>query len=318
MTRSAKLRRCRFAAAWGFAVCRYCNHHQMLNGDLDRMYLCDKCRKEIWITAGSFFDHVKKFRPYLASFYLMERGILLSASDLSDVLGVSTNMANKIYKKVAIAALEKMRGLGIDVSTVELSQIVCRRTIETPARQSALTEEVEIQRRLELCEQKEFVEESKEPELTVDEKSVLALLSEVPTRFASICEKVSLDCADASAAVMGLELRELAVRLPGDRYILSDRTTKLALKAIDPKSEKRKQHKAVVEMIDFVEERFQGIGRKNHQLYAALYWISVDRKRWGPGSVLELCKQSRHIPYREILEYVSPPIIKIMTRTREN
>ncbi len=63
----------------GFAVCKHCNHHQILKGELQRMYLCNVCRKEIWITGGTFFDHVRKFRPYLASFYLLERGIILSA-----------------------------------------------------------------------------------------------------------------------------------------------------------------------------------------------------------------------------------------------
>ncbi|MBA3994155.1 MAG: hypothetical protein C0469_11560 [Cyanobacteria bacterium DS2.3.42] len=298
----------------GFTICKHCNHHQMLKGELQRMYRCDVCRKEIWITGGSFFDHVRKFRPYLASFFLLERGIILSASDLSNVLGISVDMAGKIYKRIAKLVSEKMQGLGSDISTTELSKIVCRRTIETPARQSPLAEEVEIQKRLALCEPEGSIEELKEPELTTNEVAVLALLSELPTTFAAICERVRLECADASAAVMGLELWELAVRLPGDRYILSDRKTKEASKAIDSKSQKSKQSKAVLGMIDFVEERFQGIGRKNHQLYAALYWIFVDRKRWGPGSILQLCAQSRHIPYREILEYVSPPTIKILTR----
>ncbi len=187
----------------GFTICRHCNHHQMLKGQLQRMYRCDVCRKEIWITGGSFFDHVRKFRPYLASFFLLERGIILSASDLSNVLGISVDTAGKIYKKVAKLVSEKMQGSGSDVSTTELSQIVCRRTIETPARQSPLAEEVEIQKRLKLCEPEAAVEELKEPELTTNEKVVLALLSELPILFAALCEKANLECGDASAAIMG-------------------------------------------------------------------------------------------------------------------
>ena len=296
----------------GFAVCKHCNHHQILKGELQRMYLCNVCRKEIWITGGTFFDHVRKFRPYLASFYLLERGIILSAPDLLAVLRVSSNMASLIHKKVAKRVSEQMHATGFDISTAELSKITFRRTRETPARQAPLAEEVEVQKRLAMCAPENSQEDSKEPELSENEKAVLTSLSETPINFAAICETFKLDCAQASAAIMGLELRELAKRLPGDRYVLTDKQTKQALKALDAGKLPPKQNKIVLKLIDFVEERFQGVGRKYHQFYAALYWIFADRKRWGSGSILQLIAQSDHVPYREILEYVTPPTVKVI------
>ena len=297
----------------GFIVCQHCNHHQILEGELQRMYPCKICSKEIWLTAGSFFDHVRKFRPYLAAFYLLERGVILSACEVAKVLGVSKCTADRIYKKIAKLVSEKMQTHGIDVSTAELAPVVTRRTTETPARQPPLAEEIAVQNLLSMRElEVEEQDDSRYPGISNSEKSVLALLSETPIRFADICEKLSLNCGEASAAIMGLELRALTMRLPGERYVILDRPTRVTLKAINNKKQQNKGDKIATRIIDFVKERFQGVGRKYLQLYAALYWIFIDRKSWGPGSIQQLCTQSRHIPYREILAFVTPPTVKVL------
>lgn len=300
----------------GFVVCRHCNHHQLMSGELQRMYLCKVCSKEIWITGGTFFDRVRKFRPYLAAFYLMERGVILSACDMAKLLGVSPCMADRIYKKVAKLVSEQMISSQIEVSTVELLPVAMRRTSRTPAGQPALAEEVAVQKLVALQEAEQSEQESNYPELPNNEKLVLTLLSETPITFDDLCERLHLDCGDASAAIMGLELRGLAARLPGVRYVISDQPNQLAAKASDIKMQKSKHHKIVSRMIDFINERFQGVGRKNHQFFAALFWIYEDRQRWGPGSIQKLCVQSRHIPYREILAFVTPPTVKLVARAR--
>ncbi len=300
----------------GFVACNYCDHNQIIPSDLQRMYLCKMCRKEIWITGGTFFDHVKKFRPYLASFYLLERGIILSACDLAKVLGVTSCTADRIYKKVTKLVSEKMKSSKIEVSTVELLPVTMRRTSRTPAGQPPAAEEAAVQKLLALQEAEHSEQESNYPEISNNEKSVLTLLSETPIRFADLCERLHLDCADAAAATMGLELRGLASRLPGDRYVILDQPDRPVMKAVSVKMQKSKHHELIKKMIDFINERFQGVGRKNHQLFAALFWIYEDRKRWGPGSIQQLCVQSRHIPYREILAFVTPPTVKLVTRAK--
>lgn len=298
----------------GIVVCINCNHHQQINGELQRMYRCEMCRKEIWLTGGTFFDHVRKFRPYLATFYLLERGIVLSACDLSKVLSVSTCTADRIYKKVAKLVTEKMQASAADVPSADLQGVVCRRTRETPSRQHPLAEEVAVQKLLALQEPADFDQESKYPELSDTEKSVLELLSDTPIRFTDICEEMKLECANASAAIISLELRQLATRLNGDKYVRSDPPTMRASSLLNSQKKESKYSKITTKIIDFIEERFQGVSRKYLQFYAALYWIYDDRKRWGPDSIRQLCVKSRHIPYREILAFVTPPTVKVCAR----
>jgi DNA-binding MarR family transcriptional regulator len=179
-----------------------------------------------------------------------------------------------------------------------------------------LAEEVAVQKLLALSEPDDSEQETKYPGLSKAEESVLELLSDTPIRFADICERVKLECANASAAIMGLELRQFATRLTGDKYVRTDPPTGRSSALLKLQKQKRKHSKITTKIIDFIKERFQGVSRKYLQFYAALYWIHADRKRWGPDTIRQLCVQSRHIPYREILEFVTPPTVKVHAHAR--
>ncbi len=295
----------------GFAVCKNCQHKNPISEAPQRMCICERCKKEIWITGGSFFDHVRKFKPYLASIGLLENGIILSASELRNVLSVTQSTSDKIYKKISLLVSEKMKGIGIEVETLELLTVVWRRCIETPAREHPIAEEIAMQ--------KEAEQKSKGPEsaeegqaLTGTEKSIFSLLSKTPVNFDDICRQLNVDCSKISAAIVGLELQDLVVRIPGDNYVKSDRVTQRAMSVSNSKNIKAELNHLSTRMIDFIQERFQGISRKYLQLYAALFWIYLDRKRWGPGAILQMCMQSRHIRRREIRDFVTPLTVNLI------
>ncbi|HNB23780.1 MAG TPA: hypothetical protein PKZ32_15300 [Candidatus Melainabacteria bacterium] len=294
-----------------FIVCSHCNHQQNISGDLRRMYLCSKCSKQIWVTAGTFFDHVRKFRPYLATMYIYERGVILSASDLSKLLGVSLSMASLISKKITFLISEILETSGREVLSSTLSAVVCRRSIETPQRQHPLAEEVEIRKELALRENNVQQPESKMPEMSRAEAELLELLSEIPMTFSEICQRMRIDCPTASATIVFLELRDLITCIHGDRYVRKDKEASDAKNSIEKDKGKTKYAKMVNRFIKFVEERFQGISRKYLQLYLALFWIFMDRKRWGPNSILSFCTSSKHVPYQKILAYLTPTDVKL-------
>lgn len=294
----------------GFVICGHCGHQQMTTGKIKRMYLCQNCSKEIWVTAGTFFDHVRKFRPYLATIFLYENGLLLSVSSLSKVLGISLSMAALISKKIAMLVSETLHSSKRDVPSSALSSIVCRRTIETPPRQHPVAEEVEVQRNLSLLEEKPQKKNPGPPKLSFIESQVLELLSETPISFSDICDRLSIDCPTASSTMVFLELKELAACVPGDKYIRSIKSKQDA-RHIPRTSKNSNRHSLVTNrFIKFVEERYQGVGRKYLQLYVALFWIYIDRKRWGTGTILNLCARSKHVPYRKILNFITAAEVK--------
>lgn len=294
----------------GFVICVHCGHQQITTGKIKRMYLCQNCSKEIWVTAGTFFDHVRKFRPYLATIFLYENGLLLSVSSLSKVLGISLSTAALISKKIAMLVSETLHSSNRDVPSSALSSIVCRRTIETPQRQHPLAEEVEVQRKLSLQQEKPQRKNPDPPELSFVETQVLELLSESPISFSEICERLSIDYPTASSTMVFLELKELATCLPGDKYIRSIESKQDTRHILRESENDNRQSLTTHRFIKFIEERYQGVGRKYLQLYVALFWLYIDRKRWGPNSILNLCARSKHVPYRKILNFITAAEVK--------
>lgn len=71
-------------------------------------------------------------------------------------------------------------------------------------------------------------------------------------------------------------------------------------------ADKAKQFKP---FFDFVRRVFQGISRKYLQLYLAVYWCSLNRRRWGVGRLFSACMRSRRRCYRARLNFVSPPVV---------
>ena len=294
----------------GFIACAYCNHHQVVTGELQRMYLCAKCRKEIWVTAGTFFDHVRKFRPYLAAIYLYEHGVILSASDQSKLLCISQSTADKITKKLAILVTESMQYSKVQVSSDQLTTLVSRRSTETPARQTPIAEEEELQKRLALNKPKRNTQQSKSPAMSRAESALFDLLSDEPESFQTLIELSKLTCSELSASITLLELRGLAKYLPGDRFIRTNEPLQKAQAVINSIKKNCKHKKLINRFIRFVKERFQGVSRKYLQLYAAIFHVHEDRKRWGSESILRLCARSRHISTHEIKQFITPPMVK--------
>ena len=70
---------------------------------------------------------------------------------------------------------------------------------------------------------------------------------------------------------------------------------------------------AVIEdFIGFIRVDYHGISRKYVQNYLAAYWCYKDRIYWPVGALLKACLKYRSISSNEIIDYVSPSIVKLL------
>lgn len=295
----------------GVIICVRCGHpHQII--DLEnpqRMYICQRCKKEIWVTGNTFFDHVHEFRPYLATVELLEQGITLTPGELRILLEISQTTANSIFKKISIRVAELFESSDTSVPTKRLLNVVMKRSRETPAREHPIEEETAMQKK----HDDEFSNQDNSSDPT--ENAVLNLISG-PTSVDKLCEQLNIDYSTISVALTMLELRNLIIRLPGDRYEKCKASTNGNSKGKSDESNNC-VGRFVVSFLGFVEEIFQGISRKYLQLYAALFWISIDRERWKDGKLLSFLIRSRHVRRKELRAFVTPLEMKfIMPLTR--
>lgn len=63
--------------------------------------------------------------------------------------------------------------------------------------------------------------------------------------------------------------------------------------------------------LKYIRRYFHGVSRKYIQNYLAAYWCYSDRIRWSTGILLKVCVQFGQIDSSEILNYVSPLLVKM-------
>jgi len=294
----------------------------------DRSYLCGGCEEIFSFTSGTMLARVKRFQAYFAAFLLREAGLLISALAFSRLTGVNFGTALNIQKKISLAMANQMDDTASLTPARPLQEIIARRSRETPARMHPFSEQEEI----ELAAQSEAViiqqEQSTETEehfesseLKTDDpvdpfeaaiKAVAGLLSDMGITAEKLSLQTSISFGLINGALTMLEMNGEAIELPGGKFIARPKAKKQVVLSDDELAFLVRTKLAIALVIDNVQRVFHRVSRKALQLYLAAIWCAQDRERWGEGSVLQLCFNHPPIRYKDLLNYVSPPQLKIM------
>ena len=147
-----------------------------------------------------------------------------------------------------------------------------------------------------------------ESELSDREKTIYDALSSEPIHIETLLHRSKMPIELLSGTLVMLELRGLVKRQIGDWYSLLPPPSPPGPVHACPLNEKSKL--TIGSFIEFVHSTFSGISRKYLQNYLGWYWCLVDKKRWKPGALLNECSGSPRTSLKEILEYVSPLLVK--------
>lgn len=282
---------------------RECGFLNTIPNNSKRAFPCGGCRKNISITAETYFHKVQKFKPRLIMMELYERGIVLSANQLAKLTGVSTDTASRTLKRLALMAITEIRNLGIEIASALCADAVCRRTTKTPAGEPPIAEEALLQ--LEADGQNNESSNLDTLDISEEEKLVLQEISESGITFEQLAQKVVLSIGVLSATLTILELKGLIEKQFANSY---KRSKKMQFSMTMQEGDLAIEHneKLAKTFVTFVKDFFQGLGRKYLQLYSTLDWIAKDRSRWPSNSLLEFCASNRCVSQEEIEEYVTP------------
>ena len=231
--------------------CRHCGAIPTDVNFESRMRICESCGKKTSCTAGTFFDHMREPKAWLAAIWFMERGIVPTSSHFAKLVGISQSSALNILRKMRMVMMAAIDDDFPTVGSSVLYEIVSKRSLETPARSRPLQEEVEIakKRREQKAENQPLNNEAemqdcddeyegpnkqsskKEPSskfrtvlsfLDSFAQSVYELLSEVPTSFDKLCQRLTANSGQLSSALVMLSIAGLVAQLPGDCYVRID------------------------------------------------------------------------------------------------
>ncbi len=321
-----------FCVEFGFEKC-HCEKPKICRRKGDRMSVCVGCARRYWFTSGTLLDRAKRFKAYLAAFLIREVGLLISAAAFARLTGIHVGTAANIQRKISMAMANRMGQDGKDVGAVTATpfkDIIARRSRETPARMHPFAEEEEIESlncELELerdASSNSFstdTESAALPEFSHTEtddpfekaiNTVHDFLSEIGISADKLSSQTSLSIGLVNGALTMLELRGQAKQLSDGKFV------KLSLAAAPvPLSNVEAAHAARINLAvntaqGIIGKVFHRVSRKALQIYLAAIWGVIDRERWGECSIFQLCFEHPPVTYKQLLNYVSPPQLKIM------
>ncbi len=139
---------CKRACQDGTIKCRHCGSQALDTAFSARVGVCRHCRQPTWLTAGTFFHHIRLPRPWLAAIWLMERGVNISSSQFHKLAGIAYSTAWHIFNKLATVIQSEMGDTASALPSSLFSPVICKRSRDTPARSHPLAEEEHIARSL--------------------------------------------------------------------------------------------------------------------------------------------------------------------------
>lgn len=295
-----------------------------------RVLKCLDCGHKTWVTAGTFFHHAKRVRPRLAAIWLMEHGFVFGSSKLHKLVNITQSAAFNILKKIAIVIEAQLERDVCEIPSSVFRKVICKRSKETPARTHPVAEQDEIEA-LGLQDSINGRDDTNEQgcaangqgyaaneqdnissQLSQQEKVLYDLLSENPVSFEELYVRSAMGVPEVSATLVILEIGGLISSLPGNNYIRCPNNKNLdkTAKSNGGDVTLAKFEAMALAVQDFVRNGFHGISRKYLQYYLFLYWYYVGTSHWERDSLLNACLRFRSIKWTEIINYVTPVMVK--------
>ncbi len=308
----------------GGLKCHTCHSVHLDLHEGNRTATCLLCGKITYLTARTFFHGVRRPVDWVRAIWLFEEGVSFSANMFATVTGMSPSSVSAMISKLLIVLNTQMEECPTEKSSSFLPSIN-KRSLQTPAAKHPVTEQdvfdaMESENMAEsldsLINRKlaDIYQDSNTSDSTRDdksnhaswlnEKSVYKLLSDEPRSLEAIGFALGLNVGELSLALIHLELAGLAKSLPGNMF-MQKRPVWTDTTNIGEISEKS----LFKPFFEFINRTFHGISRKYLQLYLAAFWCCISRRRWSVGSLFSACLRSRHLTYRDVLAYVSPPVV---------
>lgn len=154
------------------------------------------------------------------------------------------------------------------------------------------------------------------------EHRVFQHLSEQPIFIELLREQTGLEFGELMSSLVMLELNGLALRLPGERFVLANRTGGRGVDGVDTGLGRAADavrgtspdvlSEKVQQVAAFIIDVFQGVSRKYLQQYVCVFSHLADLVRWPQGAFLAMCVAADAISKDDIRNYVSPPLIKLV------
>ena len=296
--------------------CSYCSSFAVEKIEGGRTIKCNDCRKETWLTAGTFFQNIRRPRAWLGAIWFMGHGISISALRFKELVkDIAVSSTLDIFHKLRMVILANMDDQLLQRASAVFRDAIRKRSRLTPARQRPFSEQYELEKeQLAWAPAPTSSQENVElpaADLAGLEKQIYELLADGPIHTDELCNRAHATIREISSALVMLESEELVKKIYGNRYVrrkAEESSHATRLRSMNPLDA---ADKATGTIIGYILINFHGISRKYLQLYLAEHWCCLDRLRWGFSSLLSACQVSDQITEDDIKKYESPLTVRL-------
>jgi LSD1 subclass zinc finger protein len=331
-------------------VCHHCALPLVPSRSGARVIRCSSCHNDTWPTAGTFFNRMRSPRTWLAIFWFFDKGVpLIKGWKLHELSGIAPSSASDLLRKVTTVIRELLPEDSTVVSSEQFCRAFAKRSRETPARKHPRAEEDALRAAeshdqvtgsgetaeelptlsqtaaLPLLPPSEFSgngdgiapQAMDEPKLEDDEqRKVYSVLCNQPVHFDLLCDQTGLPADTLSGTLTMLELDGWVERRGGDYYLRIRKTEQHLNKGLqtgDSATVSEQVAAKVGEIIDFITATWGRISRKYLQNYVGMFWFFSDKGSCSVVSLLDACLQFGPVRDEQMINYVTPSMVKIGT-----
>lgn len=300
-----------------------------VKGENDRKMRCLDCGKSTWLLAETFFHGIRRPRQWLALIEMFLSGVFVNSYQFQQAVRIAYSSALSMFKKLTMVIASYM-GDGEELPSHLFLEAFCKRSKRTPAGQHPRSEEeglsdIDLQTTARDQSQGEDLvtniavldERNLDPSLSAVEIEVLDLLTPEPIHFDRLCERTELSVGTLLSSLTLLELSGRVLRLSSDRYVLIAPLTTThdvftdGINRIETALPSDAMELAA-NIVQWIKGCFHGVSRKYLQNYLAAYWCARDRATWNASFLAQACLEADAISDREILGYVTPPVVRVI------
>jgi len=280
---------------------------------------CRGCGKTTSVTSQTLLCKARRFKAYLLACLIREAGLNISGPALSRLTTVAHATAYNLVRKFNLAICNQIPTDAQEISARFFENLIAKRSRLTPADMHPLAEQEVIELNMEEIQLTEEVETEVEGEAEtgaeddpeVAKKIIYNILSNDPQSADTISDKTEIAIGLVTGCLIMLQLDGKVIEMPGNRYIKKELSV-VEQYLLSNAALADSVTMAVDKLTIQIKKYHHRVSRKGLQLFFAQTWCSIDRERWGAGSVVRLCRSHPPIGYPQMLKYSSPPLIKIM------
>ncbi|MGI0134362.1 MAG: hypothetical protein ACREBW_05340 [Candidatus Micrarchaeaceae archaeon] len=278
---------------------------------------------------------MKNPKAWLATIWLMEKGLSISANALAAVLNIAQSSAHYMLKKIRMVLIDNMGQSSASFDCKLFEDLFCKRSRETPARAHPVAELDDLDKlsasqadknadesaanipaeKVELFACEPLSNEGSQSQqldldLDANQNLVFSLLSPEPISFDALLRSTGLSVPDFSSALGMLDLAGLVKPLPGNMFVRVNRVSDCFLPQKLALSMEDRAH--IAGAVKLIKETLHGCSRKAAQFYLADYWRTSCKMVWGENKLLQACLRTGQIKEKEIVAYVTPPLVLLL------